>query len=35
MANDGILLDDAEPFTDLIERCTDLEQRANAKPQEA
>jgi hypothetical protein len=30
MADDGILLDDAEPFTDLIKRCTDLEKRANA-----
>jgi Nucleotidyl transferase AbiEii toxin, Type IV TA system len=31
MADDGILLDDAEPFGDLIERCADLEQRANTK----
>jgi hypothetical protein len=31
MAGDGILLDDAEPFGDLIKRCADLEQRANAK----
>jgi hypothetical protein len=30
MADDGILLDDAEPFSKLIERCTDLEKRANA-----
>ena len=31
MADDGILLDDAEPFADLIKRCADLEKRANAK----
>jgi hypothetical protein len=31
MADDGILLDDAEPFADLIKRCADLERRANAK----
>jgi hypothetical protein len=31
MADDGILLDDAEPFADLMERCADLQQRANAK----
>jgi hypothetical protein len=30
MADDGILLDDAEPFSKLIERCRDLERRANA-----
>jgi Nucleotidyl transferase AbiEii toxin, Type IV TA system len=30
MANDGILLDDAEPFADLIKRCADIERRANA-----
>ena len=30
MADDGILLDDAEPFSKLIERCADLEKRANA-----
>jgi hypothetical protein len=30
MADDGILLDDAEPFADLIARCADLERRANA-----
>jgi len=35
MADDGILLDDAEPFADLIERCADLEKRANAKPKGA
>jgi hypothetical protein len=31
MADDGILLDDAEPFTALIVRCFDLEKRANAR----
>jgi hypothetical protein len=31
MADDGILLDDAEPFADLIKRCADLEKRANAR----
>jgi nucleotidyltransferase AbiEii toxin of type IV toxin-antitoxin system len=31
MAADGILLDDAEPFSKLIERCADLEKRPNAK----
>jgi hypothetical protein len=31
MADDGILLDDAEPFADLIKRCADLEKRANAE----
>ena len=35
MADDGILLDDAEPFADLIERCADLEKWANAKPKGA
>jgi hypothetical protein len=30
MADDGILLDDAEPFATLIERCADIERRANA-----
>jgi hypothetical protein len=29
MADDGILLEDAEPFATLIARCSDLE-RANA-----
>jgi Nucleotidyl transferase AbiEii toxin, Type IV TA system len=29
MADDGVLLDDAEPFPDLIKSCADLEQRAN------
>jgi hypothetical protein len=29
MADDGILLDDAEPFADLINRCADIERRAN------
>jgi len=31
MADDGILLGQAEPFAKLIERCGDLERRANAK----
>jgi hypothetical protein len=31
MADDGILLEDAEPFAALIARCTDLEKRANAR----
>jgi hypothetical protein len=35
MADDGILLDDAEPFADLIERCADLVKRANGKPKGA
>jgi hypothetical protein len=35
MAEDGILLDDAEPFDDLIEDCADLQRRANAKDEEA
>jgi hypothetical protein len=35
MADDGILLGDAEPFSDLIKRCADLEKRANAKANEA
>jgi hypothetical protein len=30
MAEDGILLDDAEPFEELIKRCAELERRANA-----
>jgi hypothetical protein len=30
MADDGILLDDAEPFATLVARCSDLEKRANA-----
>ena len=29
MASDGMLLDDAEPFRDLMARCADLQQRAN------
>jgi hypothetical protein len=29
MADDGILVDDAEEFSKLIERCADLEKRAN------
>ena len=31
MADDGILLDDAEPFADLIKCFADLEQRAKVK----
>jgi len=31
MADDGILLDDAEPFPDLMERCADLMRRANSR----
>jgi hypothetical protein len=31
MADDAILLDDAEPFADLIKRCAALEQRANSE----
>jgi hypothetical protein len=31
MADDGILLDDAEPFADLLECCAELEKRANAQ----
>jgi hypothetical protein len=31
MADDGILRDDAEPFEKLIERCAELQRRANAK----
>jgi hypothetical protein len=30
MAEAGVLLDDAEPFANLIERCRDIEKRANA-----
>jgi hypothetical protein len=30
MADDGILLDDAEPFAALLERCAELEKRASA-----
>jgi Nucleotidyl transferase AbiEii toxin, Type IV TA system len=35
MADEGILLDDAEPFAGLIARCADLQQRANAKSEGA
>lgn len=35
MADDGILLGDAEPFADLIKRCADLERRVNVKDKEA
>jgi Nucleotidyl transferase AbiEii toxin, Type IV TA system len=31
MADDGVLLDDAESFADLMERCADLARRANAR----
>jgi len=31
MADDGILLDDAEPFADLMKRCADLQRRENAR----
>jgi hypothetical protein len=34
MADDGILLDDAEPFAELMERCAALERLANAKIKE-
>jgi hypothetical protein len=34
MADDGILLEDAEIFADLMKRCADLEQRANTKAKE-
>jgi hypothetical protein len=30
MADDGILLEDAEPFADLMDRCADLARRANS-----
>jgi hypothetical protein len=29
MLADGMLLDDGEPFDSIIERCADLEARAN------
>jgi hypothetical protein len=35
MADDGILLEDAEPFADLMKRCADLERRANAEDDRA
>jgi hypothetical protein len=31
MAEDGILLGDGEPFSNLMERCADLEKRANVR----
>jgi len=31
MIDDGLLLDDAEPFEALLERCRAIEQKANAK----
>jgi hypothetical protein len=31
MVDDGLLLDDAEPFADLMERCVDIAARANRK----
>ncbi len=34
MADDGILLEDAEIFSDLMKRCADLELRANSKAKE-
>jgi hypothetical protein len=34
MADDGILLEDAEPFAKLMKRCADLERRANVKATE-
>jgi hypothetical protein len=33
MTDDGILLGDAEPFSELMKRCAELEKRANAKGQ--
>lgn len=30
MVEDGLLLEDAEPFADLLERCTDITARANS-----
>jgi hypothetical protein len=35
MAGDGILLENAEPFAELVKRCAALEHRANAKPEKA
>ena len=29
MVSDGMLLDDAEPFDDLMGRCADIQHRAN------
>ena len=29
MLDDGLLLDDAEPFEELLDQCRDLEARAN------
>jgi hypothetical protein len=34
MVNDGLLLDEAEPFDELLERCRDLQERANRTPSE-
>jgi hypothetical protein len=31
MADGGILLGDAEPFEKLMDRCSDLDKRANEK----
>jgi hypothetical protein len=31
MTGDGILLDDAESFSKLVERCADIQKRANSK----
>ena len=31
MTDDGILLGDVEPFSKLVERCADIEKRANSR----
>ena len=31
MADDGLLLDEAEPFSNLVERCADIAKRANSR----